>query len=74
MDATGIRGDPEKTSAIDKVPRPNNVLELRQFMGMLNQLGKFSINYQPMRDMLSTRSDWTWNSSQERPFWMQSRG
>ena len=45
MDATGIRGDPEKTSAIDKVPRPNNVLELRQFMGMLNQLGKFSINY-----------------------------
>lgn len=43
-DATGIRDDPEKTSAIDKMSRPNNVPELRRFMGMLNHLGKFSPN------------------------------
>ena len=37
IDAKEIRADPEKTSAINKVPRPNNVSELRRFMGMLNQ-------------------------------------
>ena len=58
LDKDGISADPEKTSAISQMDRPNNVSELRRFMGMLNQLGKFSPNLasitQPMRQLLST--------------------
>ena len=42
IDADGIRADPEKTSAILKMEPPTNISELHRFMGMANQLGKFS--------------------------------
>ena len=38
----GIKADPDKTSAILKMKPPQNVTELRRFMGLANQLGKFS--------------------------------
>jgi len=37
----GIQADPDKTSAILKIKPPQNVTELRRFMGLANQLGKF---------------------------------
>ena len=42
IDKSGIRADPCKTSAILQMKPPNNVSELRRFLGMANQLGKFS--------------------------------
>lgn len=42
IDREGIRADPEKTSAILQMQAPINVTELRKFLGMMNQLGKFS--------------------------------
>ena len=42
IDRDGIRADPEKMSAIRNINPPRNVSELRCFMGMVNQLGKFS--------------------------------
>ncbi len=42
IDATGIRADPEKTDAITKMGPPISVPKLRRFMGMVNQLGKFT--------------------------------
>ena len=44
IDGNGIQADPEKTSATLSMSPPTNVLELRRFMGMANQLGKFSRN------------------------------
>ena len=41
IDENGIRADPDKTSAIIKMEPPTNISELRRFMGMVNQLGKF---------------------------------
>ena len=38
----GIKADADKTSAILKMKPPQNVTELRRFMGLANQLGKFS--------------------------------
>ena len=38
----GIQPDPRKTSAIRSVSSPSNINELRGFLGMVNQLGKFS--------------------------------
>ena len=53
----GVRADPKKTSAITDMEPPTNITEMRRFMGMLNQLGKFSQNLvdltQPLRQLLS---------------------
>ena len=39
IDAEGIHADPSKTSAILQMDAPNNVTELRRFLGMVTQLG-----------------------------------
>ena len=44
VDHQGIQADPEKTSAIQRLNSPNNTTELRRFLGMANQMGKFSPN------------------------------
>ena len=65
----GIRPDPEKISAIVKMTVPRNIPKLRRFLGMVNQLGKFSSRIseltQPLRKLLSSKQSWTWGSSQE---------
>ena len=72
IDNEGIRPDPEKTTAITQMQAPTNVPELRRFLGMVNQLGKFSSNLaeltQPLRELLSKKNQWTWNSDQDRAF------
>ena len=35
----GIRPDPEKVSAVEDMPPPNNVQETRTFLSMVNHLG-----------------------------------
>ena len=45
---------------------PTNVSELRRFLGMANQLGKFFPNLaqlsQPLRELLGKKNAWVWNS------------
>ena len=68
----GIRADPDKTAAILEIPPPENVSDLRRFLGMANQMGKFSLRLaevsQPLRELLSTKQLWTWGPSQEQAF------
>ena len=51
---------------------PQNVSELRHFLGMVNQLGKFLPNLatvtEPLRGILSIRSNWYWGQPQEHAF------
>ena len=65
----GIQPDPDKTSAIQNMPAPKNVPELRRFLGMTNQMGKFSSQLgemtQPLRELLSANKAWVWGPSQE---------
>ena len=72
IDEEGIKTDPEKTSAITKMPTPQCVTDLRRFMGLANQLGKFSPNLaelsQPLRELLSTKRAWVWGPNQEQAF------
>lgn len=66
------RRDPEKTEAIQQMKAPENVTELRRFMVMINQLGKFTPNLaelkQPLRELLSKSSSWAWNNLQTKAF------
>ena len=51
---------------------PQLISDLRRFLGMVNQLGKFSPQIaelsQPLRELLSTKRTWLWGSDQEKAF------
>ena len=68
IDHEGISPDPAKISAIKDMPPPKNVAELRRFLGMVNQLGKFSPNISnisaPLRRLLSNKQAWLWGPDQ----------
>ena len=72
VDASGIRPDPEKIKAIRDMEDPTNVTELRRCPGMTNHLGKFSDKIaevsKPLRDLLSTKNSWVWESPQKESF------
>ena len=62
LSAQGIGPDPDKTAAIEKMERPQNVAELRRFLGMINHQQKFIENLSektmPLRDLLSSKNEW----------------
>ena len=72
INSNGIQADPDKTETIRKMKHPTSVPELRRFMGMVNQLRKFSPNLaeltQPLRELLSRSSTWTWGPHQSKAF------
>ena len=72
VDSERIRADPEKTEAICQMEAPQSISDLRRFLGMVNQLGKFSPNIadltQPLRELLSTKNAWLWGPEQEEAF------
>ena len=57
--------------AIVEIEQPN-VGDIRRFLGMANQLGKFSPKLvtitKPLRDLLSKQNQWTWGQSQLHAF------
>ena len=57
IDSSGVSPDPEKIAAIKDMSPPENISDLRRFMGMVTQLGKFTPNLaelcQPLRELLS---------------------
>ena len=72
INRNGVAPDPNKTAAILKMETPKTVSELRRFMGMVNQLGKFSPHIadlsKPLRELLSTKKAWVWNHAQDTAF------
>ena len=72
LSAQGIGPDPDKTAAIEKMERPQNVAELRRFLGMINHQQKFIENLSektmPLRDLLSRKNEWHWGQAQEESF------
>ena len=68
----GISPDPNKTAAISQMDTPKSVTELRRFLGMVNQLGKFSPNIaelsHPLRELLSVKRAWLWGPTQTEAF------
>ena len=62
----GISPDPAIIVAIKKMDPPTNVPEVRHFLGMVNQLGKFSKRIAelstPLCELLSSKNAWTWGN------------
>ena len=72
LSAQVIGPHPDKTEAIEKMERPQNVAELRRFLGMINHQQKFIENLSektmPLRDLLSSKNEWHWGQAQEESF------
>ncbi|KAK3868203.1 hypothetical protein Pcinc_026391 [Petrolisthes cinctipes] len=68
----GYTADSRKVSAIADFPRPQNLTDLRSFMGLANQLGNFSPAIadaaQPLRDLLKPKNVWLWTTQHEEAF------
>ena len=68
----GIRIDPSKVEAIRDMKPPSDLTELRRFLGMVNQAGKFIPNLanltKPLRDLLVKNSLWLWDHAQSDAF------
>ena len=67
-----MSADPEKAQAIDQLPPPSNLKELRQFIGMVNYLGRFLPNLSTalklITYLLKKDMSWIWNDTQQRSF------
>ena len=72
ISADGLKPDPDKMRAVQKLKEPMNTTEVRSFLGMVNQLGKFIPNLaekdKPLRDLLMKKSQWYWGPEQLKTF------
>ena len=72
MSSNGISPDPEKVKAIADLPAPRNISQTRSFLGMVNQLSKFTDHLadktKPIRDLLSEKNSWSWGQAQDKAF------
>ena len=72
IDSDGVKADTDKSKAINSLAPPTKISELRRFLRMLNQLSKFlphvAEETKPLRELLSTKNQWKWDSPQEVAF------
>lgn len=68
----GVKADKSKIKAISKLEAPNNISELRSFIGMVNFFSKFIKNFSsvlvPLHRLLRKGVDWNWDEQCERAF------
>ena len=72
IDSGGIRKDPSKVKAITDMAEPQNIADLRRFLGLVNHLMKFCPDLaektKPLRDLLKKESAWVWGPAQQVAF------
>uniref|UniRef100_A0A914P419 RNA-directed DNA polymerase n=1 Tax=Panagrolaimus davidi TaxID=227884 RepID=A0A914P419_9BILA len=70
IDANGIRPDPEKVAAIQRMPDPTDVSTLRSFLGLVNYYQQFIPSFrdlrEPLDDLLKADVPWEWNEVHQR--------
>ena len=70
--AEGMSPNPEKVQAIIDLPPPTNVKQVRQFLGMINYLGRYlsdlSIVLRPISQLLQEDIEFVWDSPQEEAY------
>ncbi len=72
VSAEGIAPDPEKVRAIVEMTTPQNVADVRRFLGMATYMSKFIPHFtddtKPLRDLLAKQNGWIWGSVQQAAF------
>lgn len=72
IDAKGLHMDPKKVQTIAEAPRPNNVTQVRAFVGMINYYGRFIRNLpeilEPLYQLLKKDTCFQWDQRYEDSF------
>lgn len=72
IEEKGISTDNDKIKPILNMSEPQNVSELRSFLGMVNFYGKFIKNLSsvvaPLNELLKKSSIWSWGKEEKRAF------
>lgn len=72
IDGEGLRVSKRKIEAIAKIKRPENLTELKAFLGMLNYYAKFIKNYaklvSPLYELSRQNVKWQWTQEREVAF------
>lgn len=68
----GIAPDPEKTSAVQRLPVPRNVADLRSFLGATGYFQQHIAGYAelaaPLRTLLKKDAKWAWSAECQQAF------
>ena len=68
----GIRTDPDKIAGVYEMPSPNNVGEVRRFLGLVIQQAKYLPNLaertEPLRALLKKSCHWVWGEPQQKAY------
>ncbi|XP_055921606.1 uncharacterized protein K02A2.6-like [Eupeodes corollae] len=68
----GLHPDPERILAINNMPEPTNVSELRSFLGAINFYGKFVDDMRhlrgPLDELLKANTRWVWTKEHHNSF------
>ncbi|XP_029696863.1 uncharacterized protein K02A2.6-like [Takifugu rubripes] len=72
IDAEGLHTAPSKITAIVDAPPPQNISQLRSFLGLLNYYGRFTPNLasllQPLHELLCKDKMWKWTENCQAAF------
>ena len=72
IDADGLHKSPDKVTAVAEAPRPENVTQLRSFLGLVNYYHRFIPNYStvvaPLNELLQDKVTWEWSDAHELAF------
>ena len=72
ISAKGLQPTDEKIRAITQAPAPQDVTQLRAFLGLLNYYGKFLKNLStilaPLHKLLQQKTHWAWGKEQQLAF------
>lgn len=67
-----MQKESSQIKAINDMPWPTNITELKRFLSMVNQLNKFSPNLvnhmKPLHELLSSWNQWRWDELHENSF------
>ena len=68
----GLQPTEDKVRAITHAPKPNNVSQLKAFLGLVNYYHKFMPNLStvmsPLYKLLQVKVPWTWGRQQQQAF------
>jgi hypothetical protein len=72
IDRDGLHKTPDKIQANTNAPKPENVTQLKSFLGLVNYYGKFLpdlvIVLNPLHRLLHKGQQWKWDQSCEDAF------
>lgn len=72
LSANGIKPDPKKVECLSNANPPQNVSELKSFLGLCTYMSRFIENYSqkttPLRQLLKKDSKYIWNDEHQKSF------